>query len=752
MRPLMTDTIDILPTITSQKAIPNHPSKLLTLLWALRISQFNEYDPEITDIKTVNADWLNLVGDYVDWPEDLSAAFYDANFVAESPKASVNLRRYKPSKNTKIIFESFIDAFNQQPELINQYLQNTADKLEQHWLKIRDKDFVWNNISLLGNLFDLNDAERQMLLYTIYANGNRDLREILRETESVTIRRTNEFMAIMLNCTQEQILNAMHHKSALISNRILTYLHYHSEWYNYLALSDTIISALTYANKNLDELMSHFIEKPTPGHLEVADIPHLQDSLHMLSNVMRNALHNKENGINILLYGPPGTGKTEFAKLLAQHINSTLYEVSAKDCDGESASGRERYLSLVMAQNYLTSKSNTLLLFDEVEDVLAGSPSGDMPGQFGSSRIQSTFSKAWVNQQLENNPVPTLWICNDHEFIDPAHLRRFIFHVELKIPPRSVRQKITERYFKPFNLSESTIAALSEQSQITPAQLANTARLLKLNNSTDTHETEMLLEKSLINSLSVMGKTLQFNSKQSITTYSLDHLNLDSQVPMARILEGMKKKPQANLCFYGPPGTGKTQLAGYIAEQLDKHLIIKRTSDLISPWLGQSEQNIASMFKEAQSEKAVLFLDEADSFLRSRQGMTKSWEVSQVNELLQQMESFNGIFICATNLFDQLDEAALRRFVFKIGFDFLKPKQRINLFAESAGTDIAVVSHEHQQRLLKLDQLTPGDFATVLRQADTLGETFTAHDLLTQLEKECLIKKGNKSPNNIGFI
>ena len=748
----MTATIDLVPSIKSPKALPNHPSKLLTLLWALRLSQFNDYDAEITDIKTVNADWLNLVGDYVDWPEDLAAAFYDVNFISETPSPIGTRQKTKPSKKTNIKFDSFINALNHQPEEINYYLQNTADKLEQHWLKIRDQDFVWNNISLLGNLFDLNDAERKMLLFTIYSSGNRDLREILRETESVSIRRTNEFFAIMLNCTQEQILDAINRKSALISNRILTHLHYNSEWYNYLALSDTIISALTYANKNLDELMSHFIEKPTLGHLEVADIPHLQDSLHMLANVMRNALHNQEHGINILLYGPPGTGKTEFAKLLAQHINSTLYEVSAKDCDGESASGRERYLSLNVAQNYLTGKANTLLLFDEVEDVLAGNPSGDSTGRFGSSRIQSSFSKAWVNQQLENNPVPTLWICNDHEFIDPAHLRRFIFHVELKIPPRSVRQKITERYFKPFNLSKTTMAALSEQSQLSPAQLENTARLLTLNNSTDPQETEMLLKKALINSMSVVGKTLHFNAKQSITPYSLDYLNLDSQVPMARILEGMKKRPQANLCFYGPPGTGKTQLAEYIAEQLDKPLIIKRASDLISPWLGQSEQNIAAMFKEAQSEKALLFLDEADSFLHSRQGMTKSWEVSQVNELLQQMESFNGIFICATNLFDQLDEAALRRFVFKIRFDFLQPKQRINLFAESAGTDITTVSHEHQQRLLKLEQLTPGDFATVLRQADTLGETFTAHELLTQLEKECLIKKGNKSQNNIGFI
>jgi SpoVK/Ycf46/Vps4 family AAA+-type ATPase len=58
----------------------------------------------------------------------------------------------------------------------------------------------------------------------------------------------------------------------------------------------------------------------------------------------------------------------------------------------------------------------------------------------------------------------------------------------------------------------------------------------------------------------------------------------------------------------------------------------------------------------------VLLLDEADSFMQSRKDAVRNYEVSEVNEMLQGMERFNGIFICTTNLFDRLDEAALRRF------------------------------------------------------------------------------------------
>ena len=748
----MTNTINLAPSLTTRKPLPNNTSKVLTLLWAIKIGKFNEYDQEIIDVKTVNADWFNLIGDYVEWSEDLYAQIYTVNIDSECNPSHNRILNNKVSKNTEGVFQSFINVLAREPVEVNFYLQVTAYNLVQHWVKIRAQDSVWQNINLLCGLFNLNNVECKILLYAMHFNSNRELRKLFREIESISTQRTRELFAIMLDCSQEQFNNAIHQKSTLMVNRIISSQYYLDEWYNSFELSLSFVNALTFANKDIGELMSHFIDKISPSNLEIADIPHLQDSLYMLSNVVRTALQDQEKGINILIYGPPGTGKTEFAKLLSQQINTTMYEVSARDSDGESAGGRERYLSLLMAQNYLTGKSDTILLFDEVEDVLIGSGLGKNSHQVVSNRMPTAFSKAWVNQQLENNPVPTIWICNEHEFIDPAHIRRFIFHIEFKIPPRAVRQKILERYLKPFNLSGTILSKLSYESQLSPAQLKNTARLLHLNNSKNPKEIETLLEKSIRNSMSAMGKTLRTKAKLSITSYNLDYLNIDSHVPIVRILDGMKKRPQASMCFYGPPGTGKTQLAEYIAEQLDKNLIVKRASDLISPWLGQSEQNIAAMFKDAQNEEAILFLDEADSFLRSRQGMTKSWEVSQVNELLQQIEVFEGIFICATNLFNQLDEAVLRRFVFKIRFDFLLPEQRSNLFAKSLCADSVDISHEDRHRLLKLEQLTPGDFATVLRQADTLGETFSAHELLNQLEKECELKRGDKSPNKIGFI
>jgi len=172
----------------------------------------------------------------------------------------------------------------------------------------------------------------------------------------------------------------------------------------------------------------------------------------------------------------------------------------------------------------------------------------------------------------------------------------------------------------------------------------------------------------------------------------------------------------------------------------------------IRKYLGESERNIANMFREAEVEGAILFLDEADSLLRNREKVSRSWEVSQVNELLQQMERFNGIFICATNLFADLDAAALRRFTFKISFKAMTPQQRERMFIqESLLGDGTKLDDNARSRLHRLESLVPGDFAVVKRQSRILGTLPVPDAFLAELESECKIKSYKQS-RAIGFI
>ena len=94
-----------------------------------------------------------------------------------------------------------------------------------------------------------------------------------------------------------------------------------------------------------------------------------------------------------------------------------------------------------------------------------------------------------------------------------------------------------------------------------------------------------------------------------------------------------------SLCLQGPPGTGKSAFVRYLAERISLETMQKRASDLMSMWVGGTEQNIAAAFAEARDTGAFLVFDEADSLLADRRFAHRSWEISQVNEMLTWMES-----------------------------------------------------------------------------------------------------------------
>ncbi len=219
------------------------------------------------------------------------------------------------------------------------------------------------------------------------------------------------------------------------------------------------------------------------------------------------------------------------------------------------------------------------------------------------------------------------------------------------------------------------------------------------------------------------------------------------------MVDALKARGHGTLCFYGAPGTGKTALGEHISRALGKPLIVKQASDLISKFVGETEQNMAKMFAEAEAEKAVLLLDEADSFLQDRRGAQRSYEVTEVNEMLQQMERYNGIFVCTTNLLERIDQAALRRFTFKIKFKPLTAAQREKMFiTEALAGDATRLDDALRVRLAKLEQICPGDFAAVKRQVDILATEFSADEFMEQLEAEHRIKPEVREARSMGFV
>ena len=646
-----------------------------------------------------------------------------------------------------------------QPKDLLSVLAVTGDWLTQALKK--HSTLVEKNIDALSGLLQLNKAERALLLYGTLARYQRDLRSILVEFKVNNAPEAYAAIAEIAGVNAAEVGEALRAGSrleriGLVENLISE--HNITDLADLMKVSEKLPPVLMREYRDQNELMAVFTRPSTKTALGLTDFSFVEEDTQVLCSLLSNAVARKEPGVNVLLYGPPGTGKTELAKVVAQACGLELFEVEYADRDGNSLSGRDRYRSLQIAQVFLKGSAQAALLFDEVEDVFP--PISSEAAQLMARAEQvvapgsnSVNGKAWVNQILESNAVPTIWVTNRIEQIDPAFRRRFAYHLELKSPPPGAREGLVRKTLEGTPVSNEFIARLTERKGLTPAQIRTAVRFAGLASS-DKASMESLIERQLKNSDQALGHLPQDRrARRSVTTYDLEMLNVESRFELPRIVAALQARGHGTLCFYGAPGTGKTALAEHIAKSLEQPLLIKQASDLMSKFVGETEQNMAAMFREAENEMAVLLLDEADSFLQDRRGAQRSYEVTEVNEMLQGMERFAGIFICTTNLLDRIDQAALRRFTFKIRFRPLTAQQREKMFVtEALAGDAALLTPEIGARLARLDQLCPGDFAAVKRQVDILAAEFSAAEFLDQLEAEHRLKPEVREARNIGFL
>ncbi len=456
------------------------------------------------------------------------------------------------------------------------------------------------------------------------------------------------------------------------------------------------------------------------------DFEHLGRQRDLARDLLAGAARTGARGVNILLYGAPGTGKTEFAKALAAQAGFEVHAV------GESSSGNtepdrsERLQALMLGQQLARFRQDKAFLFDEMEDFV-------YPSGYG----RRTGSKVFVNRLFEHNPAPVIWATNDVSSVDPAYLRRMSLIVEMKVPPISVRTKILTRLAtkEGLALSGDEITRMARQHAASPGVMATALRSAHLaRGSADDVE------------LVVQGLARVVDGKRSAprrdepAAFVAELVNGDQDmVALADRLAAPGMPSDFSLCLYGAPGTGKTAYVRYIAEAMGLEVMHRRASDLISPWVGESEANIARAFADAAEAGQFLVIDEADSLLFDRRGATRSWEVSQVNEMLTWMESHPAPFACTTNLMEQLDHASLRRFTFKVKFDYLTADQVGLAFRHFFGEDAPSGFGAEVQ-------LAPGDFAVVARKLRYRLGSVTPAEIAAELRAEMEARPGYKAP------
>lgn len=620
---------------------------------------------------------------------------------------------------------------------------------------------VEKNIDVLAQLLQLNRAEQAVLLYGTLARYQRELRSLLVEFKVSNAPEAYAALAEVAGVNASDVAEALRVGSRLERVGLVDNLlseHAITDLSDLMKVSDKLPPVLMREYQDSTELMAVFTRPSPASALDLADFDYVAEDARVLRHLLARAVERGEVGVNILLYGPPGTGKTELARVLAQAAGLKLFEVEHADREGHSLSGRDRYRSLQIAQAFLKGSAQAALLFDEVEDVFP--PLSHEAAQWmaraeqvAGHTSQSVSGKAWVNQILETNPVPTLWVTNRIEQIDPAFRRRFAYHLQLQSPPPGAREQLVRKALAGHAVDEALLTRLSARQDLTPAQIHTAVRFAALAQTEDV-PLQALIERQLAHADQALGRRRKSAGEANgASVYRLDWLHVDSRHEIARIVAALQARGHGTLCFHGPPGTGKSALAAHIAQALGKPLRIRQASELMSKYVGETEQNMAAMFAEAERDGAVLLLDEADSFLQDRRGAQRHYEVTEVNEMLQGMERFRGIFICTTNRMEQLDAASLRRFAFKVEFKPLRPAQREAVFvAEALQGEVDALTPVFRQRLAVLDQLCLGDFAGVQRQAQILGEALDAEAFLNQLEAEHRLKPEVREHRSVGFL
>ena len=466
---------------------------------------------------------------------------------------------------------------------------------------------------------------------------------------------------------------------------------------------------------------------------------------------------------NILLYGAPGTGKTSFAKTLATELNRNCYMISQSAADniGRTRSTPEHRFGALQVCAEQVDPADSMIIVDEADDMLRSQVSL-FARLMGAS--ETTGDKGLLNSVLDSVRVPTIWITNTPaEALDESSRRRFDYSIRFDPLNATQRLAIWRNNVAKMNLEHLVDDAMQNKfASIYPVSAGGITltlqNLVKLSPRPD--EVESLVKKLMAPHCELLNISQADDKLLPAQDYSLEGLNIKGNLSLDRIVDAIRNfqqgsdgaidRPRMNLLLSGAPGTGKTEFVKYLGSVLNTKVIVKMGSDLLNMYVGGTEQNIRRAFDEAEAEKAILFLDEIDGLVQSRERAMRSWEVTQVNELLHRMENFNGVMIGATNFSANLDAAILRRFTFKLEFDYLDENGKKLFFERMFRTTL---TPEEYHELAQIPMLAPGDFRTVRQSFFYLGGQVSNRDYIDALARESEVKNTNKfaPKSKIGF-
>ncbi len=599
------------------------------------------------------------------------------------------------------------------------------------------------NINELTELFQLNDQDVSILLFILTTNVVEPFETVLDAAGSIDESHAHDLIATILGFPVDQVQQSLGIHGVLIRTGIIGCDLGLGEFSSYYSFNPKSMAhrLLSYDAPVIGLFRNH-VSHTAQSALSLANYPYLQEDFAVLLPLLQKALTPTGRfGCNIYIYGAPGTGKTELPRVLGAVLGVPVYEIPPLHDDGDPI---DRLRSLRIAQT-LFGKKPSLIVVDEVEELLEYDVR--RPVFFRNASV----SKSSLTKLMDDVVTPTFWISNSAD-IKPALARRFDLVIRMPVPPQHYRIGLLTSLNQDGMFSSQTIQQLGAMESLSPADVERVMTIMHhVKENLPPEDREKVLCRMLNHRLELQSLPMVQRISRSALPQFYDLRFLNSDTNLEQLAISLKTTNSATLCMYGPPGTGKSAFAQWLAQKLDRPLIIRRASEILNKYVGETEKRIAEIFSEAEAQQGILLLDEIDGFFQNRQTLQSSWQLNMVNEFLTRMESFNGIFIATTNLLTVLDEAFMRRFDLRIGFNYLQPDQVRCLYSALA---LAIGLHDTVSQddtpLSTFNYLTPGDFAVVQRR-HLLNPLPDHSALMEALQKEQAYKK-DKKQHAIGFI
>jgi hypothetical protein len=718
-----------------------------SVVWLLRIAVDTTLSRALRTDPMAFAVWYASIGTSISWPASVTSIQETERAKRLSLERMLKLLsqvnyRFSGRANAadaRLVLEGYAvhEWVNRNPEeftaIAEQTLTEISTAMDLTGSSLEALSPFAARVDELGRIIRLSPLERDILSFAFLTAISNELSSIFEQLAGDRWS-ARVLWTVLFNTTTEELASALRPRSPLRLSGLLQTSGRRAElarvpafWVDLLAGSDSLIDALL-------EPLQDEVGSGRPARL-------LEEDLALAVRLLRNA---NEPGVNLLLYGEVALDKRQLLHEIVAGSARTPWRMRRFE---DAPRAVLPSLTFVAFQLLAAKDSPAVLVVERPSEVLQTAPSDFFRSLFGIDLAEEECLPFDENL-LATNRVPGLWITSKIAALPDDTVARFVFHAPLKRAAREVQVLAIRKRLRKMRLSKIAAEQIMALDGISGAQLESAVRAARLVNANTKAERDHAMVQALRRSQKALSRELTHAFMPSVTGYSLEYLNTSGRFSPQQILDSFRRRPKGSVLLYGPPGTGKTQFTEYLASQLNLPVVSKSASTLLSKWLGESEKNIAAAFEQAAADDAILFFDEGDSLLRSRERAQHSWEVTQTSELLQRMERFEGIVVVATNLFRDLDAAALRRFTFKIEFRELDAGQRWRMFLSEAGLSEAVggidaeTREKWENRLLLMPHLTPGDFATVKRQCLVLDTCLTPGEWLDQLEIECQIKQG----------